>query len=142
MKLILVRHGHISNENPERPLSPTGVQQIERLAQWVREHAVTPKEIRHSATARTRQTAEILGRVLSPPSGVNEVEGIGPDDAAETLAEKLTDSNDVMFVSHQPFIARLSEILLERNGIQLATAGILVLQKTARGWSVLYLFAP
>jgi len=114
MKLYLVRHGHAARTMLDPGLSEAGAEAVQRMGDHLPRFA-EPTEIRHSVKRRARETAEILG----PKFGVSveETRGILPDDPVEDLAEELRRlPDDLLIVSHLPFLDRLMTALVFPNG--------------------------
>ncbi|MEE8182996.1 MAG: phosphohistidine phosphatase SixA, partial [Thermoplasmata archaeon] len=107
MKVYLVRHADPKSEaeDPERSLSELGEQQADRVGRFALDAGVRVNQIRHSGKKRAEETAEIIGKHLSPSEGVLPISGIAPTDdvvpAAETLA---SEEDDIMLVGHLPFM--------------------------------------
>jgi phosphohistidine phosphatase len=117
-----------------------GRAEVEATAQALRGHRVEIAEIRHSGLARARETAEILGRNLTPPNGVHETTGLLPDDdPAVAAAELELAAEPLMLVGHLPHLARLSVALAGRmtlERIEFAPGTAVGLQRGPDGWEV------
>lgn len=121
MKLYLVQHGAAvpDEEDPDRPLTDEGRQDIQRLASFVARSGTRVARVIHSGKRRALETAVILASVVGPGKIVEEaVSGLGPNDAtdqffaaAATWAED-AESGDIMVVGHQPFMGRMTSRLL------------------------------
>lgn len=111
MGLYLVQHGDAVEEavDPTRPLSPQGRADVEALARACRGR-IAARQIIHSGKLRAEQTAEILGQVLGMP--VKAAAGLNPGDPPRPVAEKITGSDDLLIVSHLPFLERLTGLLV------------------------------
>ncbi len=67
----MVRHGEAGSPiedqrlgaDLKRPLDPSGRASVEALAKWMVDNDAIPTVIYHSPATRTRQTAQILGRI-------------------------------------------------------------------------------
>lgn len=64
-QLILVRHCHASGQEPDDPLTPTGMEQAQSLAGFLAPYGIDT--IIASEYLRARQSAEPLGSVLGLP---------------------------------------------------------------------------
>ncbi len=116
MNLYLVRHGHaVPDEvDPERPLSPTGVDTARRVARFLKQsQTISVAEIRHSTKLRARQTAGILSQDGGLNAPLVEAKGLEPmaDVNAAVLALE-TVSHDLMLVGHLPYLDRLASALV------------------------------
>lgn len=132
--LVLVRHGEA-----QHLLTRRGEKQIETLAGALLRRRLNAVLIRHSDLPRTKQSAEILSRLLGIPAG----EDIGlraeasPDDLAleMDLAEE-----DTILVSHQPLIEALLTLLIDEDGLErvdaVGTADAVILRRNGAGWSL------
>jgi phosphohistidine phosphatase SixA len=71
VRLFVVRHGEAGTAlederlgaDLKRPLDPDGRAHVEALGQWMKDNDSVPTVIYHSPAARTRQTAQILGKI-------------------------------------------------------------------------------
>lgn len=115
MKILLVQHGEAmsKDENPDRPLTAQGRQEVERTAAFLREGGIIAMRALHSGKTRARQTAEILAYGLRTVSDPETRQGLGPDDAVEPLARDIARwDEDTLVVGHLPFMARLTSQLV------------------------------
>lgn len=115
MKIYLVRHSQaLSPEiDPKSPLSPDGLNQIEKLGKFLASHSFPLSEVLHSEKLRAKQTAEVLGRYLEPSLQIKEYEHLNPSDPIEPIFEKLEDG--VMIVGHLPYLQKLSGHLVTHD---------------------------
>lgn len=116
MFLYLVRHGEAKpkEEDPERPLTEIGLEQVRRAARFLqRGGLISVAEIHHSTKLRARQTAELLAGHLGLSVPIKEVPNLEPladvAGVARTLAEA---SEDLMLVGHLPHLSRLASLLV------------------------------
>ena len=115
MNIYLVRHGEAVSEklDPERPLTSSGREAVERVAGMAATKGVTVTAIFHSGILRARQTAEILAEPLQCTSGVQSLSGLRPqDDPAIAKAEIEAAESPIMLVGHLPHLNRLLALLL------------------------------
>jgi phosphohistidine phosphatase len=115
MNVYLVRHGEAISEkqDPQRPLTPTGREEVERMARMAAAKNIQVSAIFHSGILRARQTAEILAEALRCTSGVQPLSGLRPqDDPAIAKAEIEIAESSVMLVGHLPHLNRLVSLLL------------------------------
>ncbi len=135
MALYLVQHGKaLSKEvDPEKSLSDEGKSEVRRIAEVACSYLVKPAEIRHSGKKRSLQTAEIFDSILEPPGGVNEMAGIRALDDPMSLAQQLNNGDNLMLVSHLPFLEKLTSGLVaglpEIRVVKLQNGGIVCLDK-------------
>lgn len=149
MFCYLVRHGEAKaeTEDPARPLSDRGREEVQRVARHAAAFRLEVAEIRHSGKLRARQTAEILAEHLLPRRGVNEAGGLAPnDDPGKARAELDAAKEPLMLVGHLPHLSRLASAVLvgdpEKEIISLGMAAIVCLARTERGFRLLWILNP
>ena len=149
VEIFLVRHGQAlaENEEPRRPLSPEGAEEVEKMAAWAHGRNLRVRQIRHSGKLRAEQTARIFSRHLDPDLGIIGVSGLRPhDDVAPVALVADTDLSNSMLVGHLPFLGRLAGLLVagdpEREVVEFATAGMVCLRKEQDIWSVSWMINP
>lgn len=147
--VYLVQHGEAKpeEEDPQRPLTPRGREEVQRVAAWAARAGIPVDVIEHSGKLRAQQTAEILAAALQPPQGVRAVAGLAPLDDVRPVAERLAQGEErVMLVGHLPFMSRLASLLLvedpEREIVRFRYGGILCLGRVEAGWRVLWMVTP
>ena len=115
MNVYLVRHGEAVSEqqDPQRPLTSSGREDVERVARKATAKNVQVSAIFHSGILRARQTAEILAEALRLASGIQSLPGLRPqDDPAIAKAEIEAAENPIMLVGHLPHLHRLVALLI------------------------------
>jgi phosphohistidine phosphatase len=140
--VVLVRHGDAmdAQENPSRPLSPSGREHVAEVASRVADLRLRLEEVRHSGKERARETAEIFAaRIGVGADRVRAMGGLDPKDDVETIAEQLEcEGRSVALVGHLPFMGRLASRLLAGDSELLdprfGDAGCLVAKRTDDGW--------
>ena len=150
MFLYLVQHADAKREeqDPTRPLSKKGLQDINRVASYVSNLNIRVYKIFHSNKLRAKQTAEVLSENIKPIKGVSEVEGLAPLDNPDIWAERLKDiPDDVILVGHLPHLAKLASLLLcgntDKNVVGFKMGGIVCLKKDDAGvWSFEWMLTP
>jgi phosphohistidine phosphatase len=147
VSVYLVQHGlaYRESEDPERRLTPRGVEETERVARHLAERGVEVGEIVHSGRARARQTAEIFARFLKAP--VREGDGLGPNDDPSIWAGRLAGvGRGVMLVGHLPHLSRLSSLLLVGNPdveiIKFRYSGVAKLERDGARWALAWYITP
>jgi phosphohistidine phosphatase len=114
MRLYLMRHGEAAGGRLDPGLTEAGAGTIRRMSTHLARIA-EPTAIRHSVKRRARETAEILAGGLGVP--LEEAKGLSPQDAEEPVAEELAfETDDLLIVSHLPFIDRLLTALVFPRG--------------------------
>lgn len=142
MKLYLVQHGEAKPkaQDPERPLTAQGQDDVARVASFARRAGVEIHQIRHSGKLRAEQTAIILGEYLEPVDGVVAIEGLAPRGDVRRVAEFLgRETRPFMFVGHRPFMDRLAGLLVagdqERAVVRFTQGGIVCLERDPETWT-------
>jgi len=149
MDVYLVQHGEAKpeQEDPTRPLTDRGREEVQRVARHAARIGLKVAEICHSGKLRAWQTAEILAEHLSPPHGIREMEGLSPmDDPAEVKGVVEASREPVMLVGHLPHLSRLTSVLLlgdpGREVIRFRMGGIVCLSRIEGGWVVRWILTP
>lgn len=137
MDLILWRHADAVEAGPgetdlERPLTPKGERQAQRVAQWLNQRLPESTRILVSPALRTQQTAQALGRKF------RTVEAIAPDAPVEAVLEAArwpTGRDPVLVVGHQPTLGLVLSQLLGgglREGLAVRKGGVWWLRSRRR----------
>lgn len=149
LRHYLVRHGEAKTdmEDPARPLSNRGREEVQRVARHAAILGLEVSQIRHSSKLRARQTAEILAEHLTPRLGIRQIEGLAPGDAPDRVrAEMEAAGEPLMLVGHLPHLSRLVSALVlgdsEEEIIWPDTGAMVCLAKTERGFRLLWVFTP
>lgn len=151
LRLYLVQHAEAQREeeDPSRPLSQRGLEDIRKVAKYAEEHLHLAVDlIVHSGKLRAKQTAEILAEHLCPPKGVRAAEGLEPLADPKVWEKRLSEAvEDIMLVGHLPHLDKLAGRLLCGDGGKGAVAFkmgcILCLEKDEIGcWSVQWMVTP
>ena len=114
MKLYLVQHGKAlaKAEDPERPLSEQGEQDVRNVASQLGDAGVQVVRIWHSGKQRAARTAEILARRVLSGRGIEKIKGISPNDpVADFASDADVWDEDTLVVGHLPFMSRLVSLL-------------------------------
>ncbi len=145
----LVRHGESKSEleDPAKPLSDHGRQEILRVARYAASVGVKVAAICHSDRLRARQTAEILAEYLLPRLGTREVEGLAPGAEPNRVRTQLEEATEpLMFVGHLPHLSRLISASVLGNSemeiIRPETGAMICLYRTERGFRLLWVLTP
>ncbi len=119
IELLLLRHAHAGNAgswhgaDADRPLSPRGREQAERLGAFLAAADVRPTVVISSPKARARETAGIVAVAVRRDVRLDERLAAGFDEV--DLARLLRDHGDParpMLVGHDPdFSALLTELV-------------------------------
>jgi phosphohistidine phosphatase len=149
MEFYLVRHGEAVSQavNGQRPLTPEGRRDVERLGRAAAQRVIQPSQIFHSGLLRAQQTADILGESLGPVEGVRELVGLRPDDDPVIAKTELeTSTVSLMLVGHLPHLSRLASFLVagdaDRGVVEFAPATLLGLVYEDYRWKILWKITP
>lgn len=118
MELYLIQHGEAKSEreDPTRPLTDRGREEVRRVADFAARLGLHPAEIRHSGKRRAEETALIFAEALSLKDKIRTVPGLAPNEEVRPLAEQLeVETQPLMIVGHLPFLSRLVSLLLVDN---------------------------
>ena len=149
MRCYLMRHGEAKAgaDDPARPLSDRGLEEVQRVARHAAALGLEVAEIRHSGKLRARQTAEILAEHLKPRLGTHEVQGLAPnDDPAKVRTELEVAKQPLMLVGHLPHLNQLASALLvgdpKKEIISLGIASVVCLARSEAGFRLIWLLTP
>ena len=116
MNLYLIRHAHAvdAEEDPERPLSQRGKNQVLALAEFLKKSGeVQPVEVWHSPLARSRQTAELLTRRLRLQVPHTLMPDLEPEDDPRAAARRIKATGHALaVVGHEPHLSALATFLV------------------------------
>jgi phosphohistidine phosphatase len=151
VNLLLVQHAEAKSEqeDPLRPLTDKGRQDIERVAQYLRQHLPSsPARILHSGKLRAQQTAHVLAEYLDPAGGVEVADDLDPLADPQVWAGRLTGiTEDTVLVGHLPHLARLASQLVCDNAqvkvVEFQMAAVVCLGRDETGaWTVRWMITP
>jgi len=131
-RIYLAQHGVAlgKTENPERPLSPDGIQQTQTIARYIQQANLPVEYIFHSGKLRAKQTADIFAEAMNI-AATSAIAGLSPNDDVALLAEHLT--LQTLYVGHLPHLAKLASCLVTGNEntniIQFQNSALLCLEK-------------
>jgi phosphohistidine phosphatase len=115
MKLYLVQHGDALSKtiNPKRPLSDQGHQDVQKMAQFLKQSDVKVEQVIHSGKLRARQTADYLSKNMAIGKTLQINDKINPNDSPQCIAQNImTWECDSLIVGHLPFMAKLVSYLV------------------------------
>lgn len=145
----LVRHGDAKSEleDPAKPLTDQGREEVRRVARYVACIGVEVAEIRHSDRLRARQTAEILAEHLMPRLGIRETDGLAPGAEPNRIRAELENADEsLMLVGHLPHLSRLISTLVLGNSemeiIRPGTGTMICLVKIERAFRLQWILTP
>ncbi|MDE2060301.1 MAG: phosphohistidine phosphatase SixA [candidate division NC10 bacterium] len=145
----LVRHGESKSEreDPTKPLSDHGREEVMRVARHAASIGVEVAEICHSDRLRAQQTAEIMAEYLVPRFGIRKGEGLAPGDDPDRVRALLEAAGEpLMLIGHLPHLSRLISALVLGNSeteiIRPDTGTMICLVKTDMGFRLLWVLTP
>ena len=151
MNLYILRHGAAmsAEDDSTRALSVAGRKEVEVMAGFLLncQDGGNIKEILHSTKLRAQQTAEIIHNLACPQAVIQEHIGLLPEDYPADIQDFLTDKvDDLMIVSHLPFVGLLSSLLSTNDAytldVQFTTASMLCLHRRVNRWGIKWLVYP
>jgi len=148
LRLYLVQHGEAKTEgeDPERPLTVKGEEEVRRVARVAQRMGWAPLKIYHSGKLRAQRTADILAQALQRPS--EPVPGLNPNDEVRPWAIRIQEGKeDLLFVGHLPFLEKLVSLLLtgQENAriISFRNGGISCLERAEKeAWRIRWILIP
>jgi len=151
MRLYLVQHAEFmrKEEDPSKPLSTKGWQDIRRVSRYAEKHLrIQVAQILQSGKLRAKQTAEVLAEHLHPAQGVAVADGLDPLADPTMWATRLAEATEpIMLVGHLPHLSKLGAHLLTRDKsreiLAFRNAGIVCLEKEENGnWAIRWIITP
>ncbi len=150
MKLYLVRHGQVLDENqdPLQHLSEKGKLDAQKTAGFLKKARIKIDVIISSKKGRAIQTAKLIASVLLPAGKVEQINGISPNDSAEAFFKSIEfNEKDIMLVGHLPFLSHLTSLLLcrEENTVKIlySTCSVVCLEQKGReAWQLAFAINP
>ncbi len=150
MNIYLVQHGKPvpKEEDPERPLSAQGKEDVKKMADFLMKVGIKVDDVFHSGKARARHTADIIASKLNPDKKPLEKRGLSPLDEVRMIGEEIKKiRNDFVIVGHLPHLAKLTSFLTtgtETNPVVSFKQGaVLCLEKKEEGnWSIAWMLVP
>jgi len=150
VKLYLVQHGEAKPKevNELRPLTEKGKNDVSKMAIFLKSAGVKVDTIWHSEKQRSIETAEIIGREVSPRTGLKKKEGLAPNDPVDKWQDTLERTEeDTMIVGHLPFLQKLSGLLLANSEsseiVAFCQGGCVCLERKApKSWELIWAVCP
>lgn len=152
MHIYLVQHANAvpKDENPERPLSDSGREDVKRMASFLARSSVSAGRVLHSGKLRALETAMFLAEVLGPGNVVEEVSnGLAPNDPTDELYAAIDGwTDDTIIVGHLPFMSKIASRLVagneEETVVHFKPGSIACLERgeNGDGWTVQWFLRP
>ena len=122
MRIYLIRHSNAVDpgtpgyeEDSQRPLTEKGRDKMNKISATLKKMNVKPDLIVSSSYVRARQTAEVLAKVMKYKRNICFSDALIPmGDAGDMIGEinEKYDVDELVLVSHEPFISDLVGILV------------------------------
>jgi len=150
MALYLVQHGKsLAKElDPERGLSPVGISETKKIAEFAFQQGLLVNQIFHSGKKRAEQTAQLFAQVIRPTPQIAQLDGLNPMDDVTQFAELLENRQNTLYVGHLPFMEKLVGFLTTRNAnnlvLKFQNSGIVCVEQIEddRRWSIKWSLVP
>lgn len=150
MRIYLARHGDAvsKRQDPERPLSEKGREQMSHVADVLEQIGARVERMLHSGKPRARQTAEILAQSVMREVELESADDMNPSDPVQPWVDRISEfKQDTMLVGHLPFLGKLASRLVkgsEDDGVVAFPAGAVVcLEQSEEGtWYVVAMVPP
>lgn len=154
MDLYLMQHGLAvsAEEDPDRPLSPSGLRVVEQVSRRAAQCGVRIGRCIHSGKTRADQTAHVLAEWVGGTAESRD--GLNPSDPVQPIADWLRKEaqadieGTIALVGHLPFLDRLAGVLIvgdkDAHPIRFHNAGLVKLVPNEHGerYSVEWILTP
>jgi phosphohistidine phosphatase len=145
-RLYFAQHGLAVDkaDDPERPLSPAGIEQTVAVASCLKHTDICISAIFHSGKLRALQTADIIAAALdvTPVSGIAN---LSPNDDVISITRDLN-IDQALYVGHLPHLEKLVSYLVtdktSPNIIRFQNSGIVCLEKDQAGYQIKWYLTP
>jgi phosphohistidine phosphatase len=118
-RLYLLRHAHAvdAEEDPARPLSKRGREEVRAVASFLAERGgIEVERVWHSPLPRAVETTELFCDKLDLKATRREIDGLLPDDDIRGVARRLSGFGyPLLVVGHEPHLGRLASMLVCGN---------------------------
>ena len=133
------------DENPDRPLSATGIKETTAIARHLGQTTFSPSKMYHSGKLRAQQTAEIIAQSTGLAAGdLTQHAHLSPNDDIQLLLPQL--QHDALYVGHLPHLDKLCTYLLTGNNdtgrIRFRNSAVLCLAHSENTWQLNWLLPP
>lgn len=150
MKLYLVQHAKAASEqqDPQRSLTQEGRRELQKVTEFIKPLNLSIDYLWHSEKKRAIQTAELLAEAIEIKKTKAVHERLGPTDDVAILKDELsTAADDIMIVSHLPFLNKLASLLLagceSAETVAFKNAGIIALVRSeGNKWQIGWMVTP
>lgn len=150
MKLYCARHGHAEqspDQRGERPLSSEGIEEISKVATYLKRQWIRIAHVKYSGKLRTQQSAVILADAVANEQALEASELLGIDHPTAPLIKLVQQwHDDTMLVGHMPFMSQLVSALILGNDnpdiVRFCPGTIVCLEKLEGRWILNWVLRP
>ena len=152
MHIYLVQHGAAvpKDENPKKPLSDNGREDVKRIASFLARSHLSAARVVHSGKLRALETALLLAEVLGPGHLVEEAaSGLAPNDSTDDFFKAIDGwTEDTIIVGHLPFMSRMAARLVtgdeDETVVHFKPGSVACLERgeNGGGWTVQWFIRP
>ncbi len=150
MRVYIVQHGEAASKDadPERRLTTKGVEDVKKLAEFLKPLDISCTKIYHGSKARAKQTAEILAPALGGMDRLSTRQSIAPLDSIESILSEFNSwDEDTALVGHMPFVGKLvSGMVAHDESLLVATfkpGAIVCIENDEEGrWHIAWMITP
>jgi phosphohistidine phosphatase len=150
MHIYLIRHAHAVDfeDDPQRPLSRRGEEQVRLTAKFLRHSKIfEPGELWHSSLLRARQTAELLAHGIEAAAPCTLMPGLEPEDDPRGIARQITtQQRPLAIVGHEPHLSALATWLVagrtSPSAFVMKKCTVLALDGIGTHWAVRWHITP
>lgn len=147
--VYLVQHGEAKSkeEDPDRPLTDQGRDEVRQVADLARRTGIEVDVIVHSGKLRAQQTAEHLARAFSPKPRIEEQSFLkATEDPAAAVRSIENGDESVMFVGHLPHLSRLVGYLTvgdpDQDVVSFRYGAIVAIDRDDSSWKLKWILTP
>lgn len=142
MKVFLARHGESHEKEGTQQITSKGREESAKNAFVIKNFHPLISAIYCSNKVRAKQTAEIFHEILCHHAPFEEKSGISPTDPAEPIVHELNAlKENIMLVSHLPFLEKLASLLLygeiKALPFTFSNSAVIVLEREGSQWSLI-----
>lgn len=148
MNLYILQHGEAvpKESDPERPLSEQGTREIRILALHMQNMGVRLGHVFHSGKLRAEQSARLIADTLATEIQPLQAAGLNPNDDPAVIVGDIEQMNEnILIVSHMPFVSLLCSTLLTGTfDAEFASVPgtLFCLEKADEKWRLAYMLRP
>ena len=149
-RLFLARHGRAASasEDPNRGLTPEGIEELQRLVRFLKQLDFTAAAIEHSGKTRALQTAQILCGTAGSDARLKVNPDLAPDADPLSMSTYLDAADDhTLAVGHLPNLELVtSRLLMGRDDlcpVRFSTGTVVCLERADKGaWLLTWAISP